>query len=393
MIRMGFVMDKLELLNIIKSGENSYIEFKEEGIKAKELAEEIVAFANSEGEIILIGISDDGNIKGVQDKNIEEKIMNICRNNCIPNIIPIYEDIELKGLKIAIVSIPKGLNKPYYTTDHKYYVRVGTTKRIASREELMRLFQANGSIHFDISPVYNTSIRDLNLDIIRDYFSKYNTFDLYEEDNDSVERILINADILKEVDGKIVCSVGGLLIFGKNVENIMVQNGISFAHFRGDEITDKLIDKKIICGRLQDIAEQTLVVLKNNMKNPSIIKELKRKEEEEYPILVLREAIINALVHRNYSILGSKIRIFMFDNRIEFHSPGKLPNTVTIEKMKIGVSYARNPFLVKYMENMRYIDQLGRGVPMILKTMKDLGAREPLLQESGEEFVLTVYKK
>ncbi|WP_172634766.1 RNA-binding domain-containing protein [Clostridium kluyveri] len=386
-------MDKLELLNIIKSGENSYIEFKEEGIKAKELAEEIVAFANSEGGIILIGISDDGNIKGVQDKNIEEKIMNICRNNCIPNIIPIYEDIELKGLKIAIVSIPKGLNKPYYTTDHKYYVRVGTTKRIASREELMRLFQANGSIHFDISPVYNTSIRDLNLDIIRDYFSKYNTFDLYEEDNDSVERILINADILKEADGKIVCSAGGLLIFGKNVENIMVQNGISFAHFRGDEITDKLIDKKIICGRLQDIAEQTLVVLKNNMKNPSIIKELKRKEEEEYPILVLREAIINALVHRNYSILGSKIRIFMFDNRIEFHSPGKLPNTVTIEKMKIGVSYARNPFLVKYMENMRYIDQLGRGVPMILKTMKDLGAREPLLQESGEEFVLTVYKK
>lgn len=386
-------MDRLELLNIIKNGENSYIEFKEEDIKAKELAEEIVAFANSEGGTILIGISDDGNIKGVQDKNIEEKIMNICRNNCIPNIIPIYEDIELNRLKISIVSIPKGLNKPYYTTDHKYYVRVGTTKRIASREELMRLFQANGSIHFDISPVYNTSIRDLNLDIIRDYFSKYNTFDLYEEDKDSVERILINADILKEVDGKKLCSVGGLLIFGKNVENIMAQNGISFAHFCGDGITDKLIDKKIICGRLQDIAEQALVVLKNNMKNPSIIEGLKRSEKEEYPILVIREAIINALVHRNYSISGSKIRIFMFNNRIEFHSPGKLPNTVTIEKMKIGVSYARNPFLVKYMENMRYIDQLGRGIPMIMKTMKDLGVREPLLQESGEEFILTVYRE
>lgn len=358
-------MDRLELLNIIKNGENSYIEFKEECIKAKELAEEIVAFANSEGGTILIGISDDGNVKGVWDKNIEEKIMNVCGNNCIPNIIPIYEDVELDGLKISIVSIPKGLNKPYYTTDHKYYVRVGTTKRIASREELMRLFQANGSIHFDISPVYNTSIRDLNLDIIRDYFLKYNTFDLYEEDKDSVERILINADILKEVDEKKLCSVGGLLIFGKNVENIMAQNGISFAHFCGDGITDKLIDKKMICGRLQDIAEQMLVVLKNNMKNPSTIEGLKRSEKEEYPILVLRESIVNALVHRNYSILGSKIRIFMFDSRIEFHSPGKLPNTVTIEKMKIGVSYARNPFLVKYMENMRYIDQLGRGVPRI----------------------------
>ena len=82
----------------------------------------------------------------------------------------------------------------------------------------------------------------------------------------------------------------------------------------------------------------------------------------------------------------------MFDDRIEFHSPGRLPNTVTVEKMKIGISYARNPFLVKYMENLRYIDQLGRGIPMILKSMKGAGAKEPLLQEVGEEFILTLYK-
>lgn len=385
-------MDRIELLNIIKNGENSYIEFKEEAVKAKDLAEEFVAFANAEGGTLLIGVSDDGNIKGVTDEHIEEKIMNICRNNCIPNIIPIYEEIKFDQLKVAVATIPKGLNKPYYTVDHKYYIRVGTTKRIASREELMRLFEVNGSIHFDISPVHNTSIKNLNFDIIRDYFFKYNTFDLYEEDKKSAERILINADILKELDEKVVCSVGGLLIFGKNPDNTLSQNGISFAHFRGNGITDELIDKKVINGRLQDIAEQTLVVIKNNMKTPSTINQLKREEREEYPVLVLREAIVNALVHRNYSISGSKIRIFMFDDRIEFHSPGKLPNTVTIEKMKIGVSYARNPFLVKYMENMRYIDQLGRGIPMIIKEMKDRGVREPDLRELGEEFILTVYK-
>ncbi|MDQ2086068.1 ATP-binding protein [Herbivorax sp. ANBcel31] len=86
------------------------------------------------------------------------------------------------------------------------------------------------------------------------------------------------------------------------------------------------------------------------------------------------------------------MRIFMFEDQIEFHSPGRLPNTVTIDKMKMGVSYARNPFLAKHMENLRYIDQLGRGIPMILKTMKEAGAKEPLLKESGEEFVLTIYK-
>lgn len=386
-------MNKNELLEIISNGESSYIEFKEEAVKAKDLGEEFIAFSNSEGGTVIIGVSDDGEIKGISDEKIEERIMNICRNNCIPNIIPIYELINIDDKKIAVVTIPKGLNKPYYTTDHKYYIRVGTTKRIASREELLRLFEANGSLHFDISPVINTSIKDLNIDIIRDYFFKYNTFDLYEENTKSTERILINADILKEYSGKNVCSVGGLLIFGKIPQNVLPQNGVSFAHFNGNEITDELLDKKILIGRIQDIAEQLMVVLKNNIKSPSVIKELKRDEKEEYPLLVLREAIINSLVHRNYSVIGSKIRIFMFDDRIEFRSPGKLPNTVTIEKMKIGVSYARNPFLVKYMENMRYIDQLGRGIPMIFKTMKDLGAKEPELKEIGEEFILTIYKK
>lgn len=381
-----------ELLEIINNGENYYIEFKEEQIKSKDLGEEIVAFANSEGGTIIIGVSDTKEIIGVNDIKIEERIMNICRNNVIPNIIPNFEIIEIASKKIVILTIPKGLSKPYYTVDNKYYIRVGTTKRIASREELLRLFEGNGSLHFDISPVPNTSIKDLNLDIIRDYFLKYNTFDLDEEDSKQVERILINADILKPLNNETVCSVGGLLIFGKFPQNIFPQNGVSFAHFKGNDISDELIDKKVIEGRIQDIAEAVMVSIKNNILVPSRINSLKREDLEVYPLIVLREAIVNCLVHRNYSIYGSKIRIFMFDDRIEFRSPGRLPNTVTIEKMKIGVSFARNPFLVKYMENMRYIDQLGRGIPMIIKNMISISNKEPELSEIGEEFILTIYK-
>ncbi|MCI6188394.1 MAG: putative DNA binding domain-containing protein [Clostridium sp.] len=385
-------MTSKDVLDIIQSGENFYIEFKEEKVKAKDLGEEIVAFANSEGGTILIGVSDDGNITGITDKKIEETIMNICRNNIVPNIIPSFEYAIINDKKIVILGIPKGLSKPYSTVDNKYYIRVGTTKRIASREELLRLFEGNGSLHFDISPVINTSIKDLNLDVIRDYYLKYNAFDLYDEEKEQVERLLINADILKELNGEKVCSVGGLLIFGKMPQRYLPQNGITFAHFNGSEISDELIDKKVIEGRIQDIAENTLTIIKNNILAPSVIKNLKRVEVEEYPKVVLREALVNSLVHRNYSIYGSKIRIFMFNDRIEFRSPGRLPNTVTTEKMKVGVSFARNPFLVKYMENMRYIDQLGRGIPMIIKKMKSITDIEPKLEEVGEEFILTIYK-
>lgn len=386
------MLNQQDLVGIISEGEGPYIEFKEENIKPNDLAGEIVSFANMEGGTIIIGVSDDGIIKGVSIENIEEKIMNISRNNCIPNIIPIYQEIIINDAKVIVLTIPKGANKPYYTVDNKYYIRVGTTKRIASREELMRLFQASGAIHFDISPVEGTSKKDLNMDLIRDYFLKYNMFDLYEETEETVDRILVNADILREGVNTKECTVGGLLIFGKKAEDRLPQNGISFAHFKGNDITEELIDKKQIVGTLPDIVEQTLVVIKNNIQTPSTIVGAVRQERETYPTIVLREALVNAVVHRNYSIVGSKIRVLMFSDRIEFHSPGKLPNTVTIDKMKIGVSYSRNPFLVKYMENLRYIDQLGRGIPMIIRNMKNLGAKEPELKEIGEEFMLVIYR-
>lgn len=100
---------------------------------------------------------------------------------------------------------------------------------------------------------------------------RYNAFDLHEESKEAVQRILINADIMIEANDKLLCTVGGLLVFGKNPEKRLPQNGVSFAHFKGVEITDELIDKKVITGRIQDIAEQLMVVLKNNMKAPSVL--------------------------------------------------------------------------------------------------------------------------
>ncbi len=382
-------MENLEIKKMLENGENLYIEFKRDINKS--FAEEVVSFLNTEGGTIIIGVDDSGKVVGINER-LEEKVMNICRDSVIPAIMPSYSEVIYEGKRIAIVNIERGTNKPYYTSSNKYYIRVGSTKRIATKEELLRLFEVSGAFHFDVSGVSETGIRDLDVDEIRDYFMSYNAFDLYEEEKETVKRILVNADMLKEKGNETICTVGGLLIFGKRPEKSLFQAGISFAHFNGNDITVELIDKKEINGRMKDVVEQTMTVIKNNLITSSTIEGATRKEVHEYEDIVLREAIVNALVHRNYSIQGSKIRILLFDDRIEFHSPGRIPNTVTIEKMKIGVSYARNPFLVKYMENMRYIDKLGRGIPMILANMKKLKRKQPKLEMSGEEFILTLYR-
>ena len=389
-------MTKLEILEIIQNGENSGVEFKrdERGNRA-DFAKEVVALSNLKGGKIIIGVEDDGIISGLIDSNCEEWVMNICRRLVMPGVIPYYEEIQVdSGKRVAVVHIDMGFSKPYYVERGErrtYYIRVGSTSREATREELGRLFQESGIYHYDVAPIPQTSFDDFDKDRLEDFFKRLKFIDIQNISKDELILKLINADIMKSTDYGKVATVGGLLIFGKKLEKSLPQSTITFVHFKGNEITADLLDKKEITGALPELIDKTVLTIKINLNVQSTVKGLKRIEYAKFPDEVLREAITNAVAHRDYSIFGANIRIFMFHNRIEFRSPGKLPNTVTIEKMKEGYSVARNPFIVKYLQNYQYIDQIGSGIPMILKQMKNLGSSEPLLKEEGEEFILTLF--
>lgn len=364
----------------IPTEETQYIEFKSESVKAADLAEEIVAFSNSEGGEIWLGVEDDGSVSGLS-RSYEEDVMNICRSACIPPIIPKYESLEIDGKQIAVIRIPKGKDKPYYTSKHKYFIRVGSTKRIASREELIRLFQASGAIHYDLVEVDRAALTDLDMSQIAEYFSRYHiTF--VEETEEEKRRLMTHSDILGE-HGK--PTVAGLLIFGISPERRLPQSGISFAHFAGNTLTDQLIDKKNIFGSLPRQVDHCLAAIKVNLINSSVIHGAKRVESPNYPDKVFRELIVNACIHRNYSIYGSMIRVFMFVDRLEVISPGLLPNTVTIEKLPVGASFARNPIIMRFMENLGYADKLGRGLPMVCREAAKF-KRSVGFYEMGQEF-------
>jgi ATP-dependent DNA helicase RecG len=377
-----------ELQEIIQQGENGAVDFQEYGVRVESMAKEIVAFANSQGGVILLGVNDMGEVTGIPTEvAIEEWVMNIVRDRIVPALevkCHQYNDNN-KNKTIAQIIVPKGKDKPYQTSG-KFYIRVGSTNRLASQSELMRLFQAAGIFHYDANGVEKTGIQDLNFTALDQYFGTYQ-IDFSKESEIDKERLLINTDILNENK---TATIGGLLIFGINPERYLPQSGISFAHFAGDEIQSELIDKQNISGPLPLQVDRCLGTVKNNLLMPSDIRDAKREDLRLYPPMkVFRELIVNACIHRNYAISGSKNRIFMFTDRIEFISPGRLPNTVTIEKLKVGVSYASNPILVKFMENLRYIDHLGRGLPMVYQAIRELG-KEVLFKEVGEEFRVIV---
>ena len=371
---------ELNIFDLLRQGENSSLEFKEAIVRPEAMAKEIVAFANTWGGVLIIGVADNGAIKGLDEENVEEYFSNIARNNIIPAIDVQVDNLVLDGRNIVVVSVPKGKDKPYQTLNHQFLVRVGSTNRVATQSELMRLFQQSGVFHYDATGLENSSLKNINLNKITEYFDNYQ-LDFAQEEQP--ENLLKNTDILTD---DLQMTVAGSLVFALNPQKFMPDACISFAHFAGDEITEDLIDKQTVRGTLDYQIDTTLAIIKNNIQRPSIIKGSKTEGTRfNYPDKVFRELIVNACVHRNYAISGSRIRVFMFSNRIEIISPGRLPDTVTIEKLSYGVSYSINPIIVKFMENLRYIDKLGRGLPMVCKIAKD-NHKSIQFKELGEEF-------
>jgi ATP-dependent DNA helicase RecG len=379
---------KSKIKSLIEQGENSAIEFKSSSVRPEKLARELVAFANSSGGTLLLGVEDDGTVSGLKDReHVEEWVANIVRNNIVPAISPSIQQLTFENKQIVRIDIPRGMDKPYQTIDGKFWIRVGSTNRMATKEELSRLFQQAGLVHFDIAPLEGTLPSDLDSKKLDEYWSTY--YDINYSKLEAIEqkRLLMNADILSKVDENECASVGGLLIFGIEPQRKLPQSSITFAIFNGLFVTNDLLDKHEIKGTLAELIRQASAKIETFIPKPSIIKGMVREEKPAIPSKVIREALVNAVCHRDYSIGNRRITIFIFKDRLEITSPGRLPNTLNIEKILTGNSAPRNNFILKYLDNMKFIDGLGRGVPMI----KQLMGNRFNYSEDGEMLRLTLY--
>ncbi|WP_341327932.1 RNA-binding domain-containing protein [Methylotuvimicrobium sp. KM2] len=403
-------MLKTELLEIIANGENSGVEFKRDDIRPEQLAKEVVAMANFQGGRVLLGVEDDGTINGVQREDLEEWVMNVFQNKIHPMILPFYEEVKLdNGKRVAVVSFPMGISKPYvvrHAGKEEIYIRIGSTSRQATREQQMRLFELGGMLHTELMPVPRTDINSLDdarlLNYLRDIL---NDPDI-PKTPDAWRQRLLGLGFITEAGENTCCTIAGLVLFGKTPRRHLKQAGLRALAFQGKDkeyqaLLDDLIDGPMV-GRWDShgasktlldggIIERFMSAMKPFISQEAarINQDLRRETTWFYPLEAVRESLINALAHRDWTRFV-EIEVASYSDRLEVISPGALPNSMTVEKMKAGQRSPRNTIVMEVLRDYGYVDYRGMGVrTKIVPLTKALTGKEPEF-ESTEDYLKTV---
>jgi ATP-dependent DNA helicase RecG len=400
-------MNKNDLSDLLRDGENSGVEFKRDDVEPRALAKEIVALANLRGGRVLLGVEDDGTISGIQRPDLEEWVMTVCRDKIRPEIIPYFEIVrDAPGRDVAVIRVEAGwtVHHVWHNSGRTYYIRVGSQSREASQEELARLPQQRGLFSVETRPVTGAGFEELDFRRLKDYFVRVRQQSVpADEDAAGWQTLLENTEFLARGEASLVCTVAGLLLFGKRPNRFLPQAGIDAASYAGTEpdysararhaMRGPLVPLLSTAGVVENgLVETAIHFVKAQIPDGEELEQgIRRVPKEGFPTEVLREAIVNALVHRDYLLSATDIQLSVFADRLEIRSPGRLPNGITPARMLTGCRAARNQLLKDVMRDYGYLEHMGMGVPRkIVAGMKAFNGSAPQLIEEGESFLVAL---
>lgn len=406
-------MLRSELLELIASGESSGVEFKRDDVRPEQVAKEIVALANFQGGRVLLGVEDDGAITGLTRPDTERWIMDVVFGRYVhPMILPFYEEVAFDdGQRVAVITIQSGVTKPYvlrHNGREDIYVRVGTISRLASREQQARLFASGAMLHPETLPVSGTGLTDLGTDRLTDYLVEYVRDPAAPASAAAWEERLTGLGFMTAApDGRHVCSIAGLALFGRTPRRALPQAGIRWMAFAGNTKEYQALDDAILDGPLValtrrveggsvEVVEAGVLERAVDRMTPFISTEdaavdagLRRQRRWHYPIEAVREALLNAVVHRDWT-RSVEVEVVAYVDRLEITSPGALQNSMTIEKMLAGQRSPRNPLLVDVMRDYGYVDARGMGVRRKIVPLVRAEAGEDARFEATEDYVRVI---
>ena len=438
MVVAGCGLTRDELRELIAHGESSGVEFKRCGISHFQLARELVALANFQGGALLLGVGDDRSVVGLERfaegagegyRKLEEWVMQACRDKVRPEINPHFEVVRgVDGGDVAVLRVERGLNVHcvWHNNHRSCFVRVGTTNREASPEELARLFAQRRAIRLEVQPVSGTSIHDLDARRVVDYFRRVRGQETpaapggggpeWGEFAGAWERLLANTELLNDGGlnggpfggGKAgrAATLAGLVLFGRNPTRHLPQAKIDAVAYKGAEKDYDALERRTLRGAIvplggvvpdemvePGLVEQAIQFVRRNIVTERLDDGIRRVERWDYPQEAVREAVVNAIVHRDYLLSGTDIELSVYSDRLEVVSPGRLPNGITTERMLAGCRSARNELLKDVMRDYGYLEHMGMGVPRkIVRGMREHNGTEPGFVEGEERLTVQLWK-
>ncbi len=382
-------MNADDVRQFIAQGEGNRIEFKESVPVPANLAKAMVAFANADGGWLLIGVTDRGDVQGVAFGDRKAQfVLNVARNNCAPPLQPKTETVELDGKTVAVIQVERGRQKPYQANE-RIYIRIGASARVATQVELLSMLQESGLLSFDQLPVLNATLDDLDLDKARHYLAQQ-TDPAQLTTNGGVLELLTHLKAIVLYENRRIPSLGGLLLFGQDPQRELMHSELRAARFQGRDVVGPITDKQDCRGTLPEIIDQATEFVRRNRRIVPHMEGIRRVDVQEYPLPAVREAVANAIAHRDYGLSGSSIRLFLFDDRLEIISPGRLVFPVTVQALG-DVRKTRNRLIARVLRDLGYIEDLGTGIRRIRAAMADSGLRPPIFAEEHHQFTITLY--
>ena len=391
----------INILNSIAKWENSKSEFKLKINNIDSIAAEIVSFLNAEWGIILFGIEDNWKIVWIDDiKKLEEQISNISRNNIFPEVILDFEIQKIENKDIFILKISMWKNKPYEVKNtRKKYIRVWSSKREVSREEEIRLWQSSGNLKYDNIEIQESNIEEIDTKKVEKYIYKIYNKKLNETWIE-YKILLQNLDICRKwIDDELYPTFAGLYFFWKSdiVRRRINSSFIICAYFKWNTMwSSEILDKKDIEWTFDEIYDDSIKFIHKYNAEYKKIKGYKSKIKYDYPLEAIRETLINAMLHRDYTYIWANIRIFMYEDRVEIISPWVLPNWLTLKALESWFyqRFTRNEYLINFASKFfnNIAESLWSWINRIKEVCKKWWYPEPNYLLTNNELRVTYYK-
>ncbi|MBV2192955.1 MAG: helix-turn-helix domain-containing protein, partial [Azonexus sp.] len=362
--------------HLLQQPEGKTLEFKRDLSSPHNVLKTLVAFANAAGGRLVIGVDDTRQVVGVADPlDEEERICNLIADSISPRLVPNVEILSVGTHVLLVVEVFPSSARPHYLNrqgpEQGVYVRLGSSNRQAGPDWIAETRRSAAGQVFDEQPMPELSMDDLDMAAMARLFDSTRTPD---------EKALQTLKLLRAEQGRLVPTRGAVLLFGKERGQHFPDAWVQCGRFRGLDKVD-IFDQHEVHAHLPDAVEQIELFLKKHAFKTARFGAMRREDVWSIPLTMLREAIINALVHSDYAQRGTPIRVAFFDDRIDIESPGLLLPGMTIDDMKSGVSRIRNPVIARVFRELGLIEQWGSGVKRIFDEATRQALPEPIIEE------------